>query len=173
MLGSLASLLSGGVTGLIGSVVTNVADYFDDKRKNNHELAMRELDIQEMDKEYEHRKDVQAIETQGETQTASYKHDSRAYSKGLKIESIWLKIPLVLNDFIRGCVRPLLTLFLVYLVWDTRQEIEMVIDQAGLQNLDPEQALTMYSMTIEMILFLASTAVGWWFGTSPKRKRKN
>ena len=140
MLG-LSSLLSGGATGLLGSIVTNISDYFDDRRKEKHELRMRELDIKEMDKEYQHRKEVQAVKTQGETQQASYQHDSRTYSKGLKVESTWLKALLVIGDFVRSQVRPILTLYLIYLVWDTRQEIKMVLDQAGMQGLKPEEAL--------------------------------
>jgi len=172
MWGTITSLLSGGVTGIFGSVVSNITDYFEQKRKNQQEIKLRELDIQEMQKEYEARKQVAAVKTSAETQQASYEHDSRSYSKGLDIKSAWVKIFLVFVDFVRGMVRPALTLFLIWLVWDTRQEVQMIIDQAGLDALSPEQAIGIYSAIVDMILFLASTAVTWWFGTRPRKSQK-
>lgn len=175
----LGSLIAGGGTGLIGSIVTNVTDYFEQKRKNKHEKEMRQLDLQEMDKEYEYKEriverktEAQETEASYRAQEESYEHDSRSYSAGVKVKSPWLKALLVVADFIRALVRPALTAYLIYLVWDTRQEVQMIIDQTGVQNLSISEALTIYSTIVDLILYLASVCVTWWFGTRPRKSKK-
>lgn len=172
MFGWIASLSSGGITGVLGSVVTNVADFFEQRRKNQHELELRKLDIQEMEKEYEYRKDVTAQKTQAASQQKSYEHDSRSYSSDTKLKSGWLKAPLVFVDFIRGMVRPALTIFLIMLVWMTFNKVQGVIDSAGMDAIRPEKAMTIYATVVDMILYLASTAVCWWFGTRPRSQQR-
>jgi hypothetical protein len=172
MFGALSSLLSGGVTGILGSVVSNVTDFFEQRRKNQHELELRKLDIKEMEKEYEYRKDVTAQKTQAEAQAISYEHDSRSYTSGMKIKSPWLKAPLVLVDLVRGLVRPALTVFLIALVWMTFLKVQQVIDAAGMEAIKPQKALGIYASVVDMILYLASTAVTWWFGTRPRSQQR-
>jgi len=53
MFGVIASLFSGGITGILGSIFTNVLNYFNQKQKNKHELALKQLDMQERDKDRE------------------------------------------------------------------------------------------------------------------------
>jgi hypothetical protein len=168
----LSSLLSGGATGIIGSVVTNVADYFEKKRDQSHEIRLRELDIQEMEKEYEYRSEITAQETQAAAQQTSYDHDARSYSSGVQVKSFWLKAPLVWADVIRALIRPILTLGLVFLVYLIFQKAQAVLQESDLQALDPESALAIYSTIIDMILYMASTAVTWWFGTRPRKQQK-
>jgi len=168
----LGSLLSGGVTGILGSAITNITDYFEQRRKNQHEIELRNLDIEEMQQEYEARQKIAKQEQEAKVQSQSYEHDSRSYSQGIKVQSVWLRAMLVFVDFVRGMVRPALTVFLIWLVWNTRQEVQMVIDQAGMDALSPEQAIGIYSSIVEMIMFLASTAVTWWFGTRPRKSQK-
>ena len=172
MFGAISSLLTGGATGIIGSVVSNVTDFMEQRRKNQHELELRKLDIQEMEKEYEYRKDVTAQKTQAEAQAISYEHDSRSYTSGMKIKSPWLKAPLVLVDLVRGLVRPALTVFLIFLVWNTFSEVQKVVNEAGMDALKPQEALGIYASVVDMILYLASTAVTWWFGTRPRSQQR-
>lgn len=180
MISALTSLISGGATGLLGSVISNVTDYFEAKQKRKHQLEMRKLDLEEMDREYsfqkgmaEQEQNFQLEERSYDIQEKSYDHDSAAYSKGLQIEKWWLKAMLVFVDFVRGLVRPALTIFLIWLVWDTRHEVQAVIDAAGMSAISPEKAMATYTMVIDMILYMASTAMAWWFGTRPKSKKKD
>ena len=172
MIGALTSIFSGVGTGLLGSVVTNVSDYFEQRRKNKHELAMRRLDIEEMDKDYEHRKDLKAQETQAVVQQKSYGHDARSYTEGMRIKSGWLKVPLVFVDFVRGLVRPALTVYLIVLVWLTFNRVEGVIDSAGMEAIKPQEALVIFAGVVDMILYLAATAVTWWYGTRPRSQQR-
>jgi len=168
----ISSLLSGGATGIIGSIVTNISDYFEQRRKNQHQLKLRELDIQEMEKEYEWRAKITEQKTETKVQEISYDHDSRSYTSGMQLKSGWLKAPLVFVDFIRGMVRPALTIFLIVLVWMTFNKVQGVIDSAGMEALNPDKAMSIYAGVIDMILYLASTAVTWWFGTRPRSQQR-
>jgi hypothetical protein len=132
-----------------------------------------------MDKEWEYRD--RASEREGETRlvesgddmrAASFKADRLAYARGLNLNSLWLKASLVFVDVVRGLVRPGLTLYLVWVVQATRSETEAIIRAAGLETINATQALTIYSATVDMLLFLAATAVTWWFGTRPIKKNK-
>lgn len=169
----MSSLLSGGATGIIGSIVTNTFDFFEQSRKNKQEIKRRELDIQEMDKEYEHRKEISAQKQEAETQETSYDHDTRAYTSGMKLESPWIKVPLVIVDTLRGVIRPALTLVLVYLTWRVFDSAHAVLEDAGLQTLEPSEAMTLVMSVVDMILYLTSTAVTWWFGTRPRSKKND
>ena len=175
----IGSLISGGATGIIGSLVSNFTDLWEQRQKNEHELAMRDRDLKEMDKEITHKEKIakykhetEEMKASYDAQEKSYEHDSRQYSSGLEIEKWWLKTLLVLGDFIRASVRPALTAFLIYIVYDTRQEVEMIIDHAGMNKLSPQEAITIYGSIVEMILYLSSTAVTWWFGSRPRSKKK-
>jgi hypothetical protein len=108
-------LLGGGVTGLLGGVFEGVAGYFRDKAERKHELDMRRLDLEEMDKEAELA--IQRVEVEGEieraikeaeadieeikagaaVQRATYGHD-----QSFKAESAWAKD-------LRALTRPLIT----------------------------------------------------------------
>lgn len=176
----LSSLLSGGLTGVIGSIVTNVSDYFEKRAKRKHQLEMRKLDLEEMDREYSFQKSMAAQEQEFkldersyDLQEKSYEHDAAAYSKGMQIEKWWLKAMMVFVDLVRGLVRPALTLFLIWLVWDTRAEVKAIMDAAGIQGngISPEKAVATYGLIVDMILYMASMTVCWWFGTRPKKDR--
>ena len=166
-----SSVISGGATGLIGTAITNVTDYFETKRDQNHALAMRDKDITEMDKEYEHRKDITAQKTAADTQEASYQHDSRSYTAGLKLKSPWLKAPLVFVDFARGLVRIILTLYLMVLVQIVFWQVQEVLREAGVDGLDVQDALSLYAKVINLILYIASTCILWWFGSRTRANK--
>lgn len=172
MWGAISSLFAGGATGVLGSIVTNIADFFEQRRKNQHELELRKLDIQEMQQEFEARKKIQAQESSAKTTQTSYEHDSRSYVGDMKIKSPWLKAGLVFVDFVRGLVRPALTIFLIILVWTVFLQVQEVLNAADVDPIPVSDALAIYSTVIDMILYLASTAVTWWFGTRPRSQQR-
>lgn len=178
MIDAISGLFSGGLTGVLGALVTNVADYFEKRNERKHRLEMRKLDLEELDKEYSYQKSMAEAEQTFELdkagydlQEASYEHDAASYSRGMKIERWWLKAMLVFVDFIRGLVRPALTLFLIWLVWETRMEVKAIIDASGLESIAPERAVDIYSQVVHMILYMAGMTVAWWFGTRPRKQK--
>ncbi len=175
----LTSLLTGGLTGVIGSLFSNISDIWKRHQDRKQELELKKLDMQMMDKEWEYRS--RQTEVEGENRVresadnlreASYAHDSLRYATGLKIKSAWLSGLLVLVDVVRGLIRPALTVYLIWLVRNTRAEVRAVIDAAGgVQALDVTTAVQVYRSIVEMILYLAATCVTWWFGTRPMQRK--
>ncbi len=166
------SLLTGGLTGVFGAIFTQIADFFKRKQELKHEVELRRLDIEIMDKEWEYRNRQAAVEGEVEMAKsadrlfeASYSADSARYCDPSKLSSASAML-LVFVDVVRGLIRPALTIYLIWLVADTRSEINTIIKNAGgMTALDMSQAFTIYNSTIEMVLYLAATCVAWWFGT--------
>jgi hypothetical protein len=92
----------------------------------------------------------------------------RAYSVGYKPSRIG-KFLLVIVDFVRGMTRPGLTLYLIWEVHKTRAEIEAILAEAGVSGISIGEAIGVYTLVVETILFLVTTAVTWWFGTRTKK----
>ncbi len=174
----LTSLLAGGLTGVLGAVFSNLADIWKRRQDRKHEIELRRLDLAIMDKEWEYRtrtaeaeEEVRLQESSDALRTASYTADTARYIDPAKIKSVCLKAALVAVDVIRGLIRPALTVYLLWLVWDTRCEVRTVIEAAGgIQAMDVRTAISVYRLIIEMILYLASTCVTWWFGTRPLKQ---
>ncbi len=178
-MGAILSLLSGGLLGTIGSLLSNVMDFFKVKEQNKQEVKMKQMDLDAMDKEYEYREtaaqlnaDVALTESGDDLREATYDHDEAKYSKGMIIKSIFLKAPLVFVDVVRGLIRPALTVYLIALVTMVFYMVKAIIDQEGL-TIDPVEALAIFAQVVDMILFLASMAIGWWFGDRSKKAVKN
>ncbi len=175
----LETLLSGGATGLIGSAISNIVDIFKERQQQKFELEKRRLDIEQIDKEQQFQLEQTTIEKEAEIEGAemdliekSYEHDAARYSAGLKIKNTWLKASLIIVDIIRGLVRPVMTAVMLYVLWETRLEVKGVLDAAGVQGLDVDQALNIYQSLVDAIVYLALTAGFWWFGTRPMKKKK-
>ncbi|EMG36600.1 hypothetical protein PCS_02612 [Desulfocurvibacter africanus PCS] len=170
MLDLLSSIFAGGVTGIIGSALTLVGDLFKAREQRKADEARRKHDLAMMDKEYQYRErqasiesDTRQAEADAGTLAASYAHDRAVYAT---VDGPWyLRLLLVGVDVARGLVRPCLTVFLIWLVWDLRTEVKGILTSAGLQGLTAGDALGIYRDVAEMILYLAATCVTWWFGT--------
>jgi hypothetical protein len=171
----LTSLISGGLLGVIGSIFSNTTGDFEKKQELKQQIELKKLDLEKMDRVHEYQlkgknidADVKMEESADDVQEQSYSHDNMSYSKGQKFS--WLgRILLVLLDITRALVRPALTLFLIWQVHETRMEVKTILDAAGIAGLSLEESLSIYREIVQMILFLASTATCWWFGTRPVR----
>ena len=74
-------------------------------------------------------------------------------------------------DVVRGLIRPVLTVYLIYCVTVLRDQLEALLREAGFESLHINQVTSMYEEALPMVLFLACTAVAWWFGSRPPRKK--
>lgn len=176
--GLLGSLFSGGATGLIGVVLQRFADYKNkqldmqiEKQRGELELQKRQMDIQVTQAEYAGK--VQVAEVEGATQ--SDVAATQAFAQTLFKEPERYSNPnsvttgqgwvLVIIDAIRGCVRPLLTIYLCALtsfIW------YQVKEKLGSENLDAAASLQVWQMVVQQILYLTTTVTLWWFGTRNK-----
>jgi len=173
------SVFSGGATGLIGVALQRYADYKNRqleiqaaKEKFEHDLALKQVDMQIMEKEWAGR--VQVAQTEAEAAAdaaasqafaASYAMEPKRYSEGAPVGKVG-GILLVLLDLFRGVVRPALTVYLCVLTTMIYYQARKLVDK---EDLDPEQALQIEHLIIGTILYLTTTCVLWWFGTRNKQ----
>ena len=168
-------VLGGGVTGLFGVVAQR---YFDLKKldkdleaqrdRNAHEIAKMEAEGRLMEKEYAARTQIALSEAEGKaavadasTLAASFDTEPKRYSDPTRADKTqnWL---LVILDFIRGLVRPGLTMYLCAVT--TLIYIDAHLSLQG-KNVSPEQAMEVMKLVIETVLYLTTTCTAWWFGT--------
>lgn len=171
MLEILGALVSGGATGLLGSAVSAFTKFKLQKLQNDFEIAKIEKETEQMRMEQETRMAVADIEATTKKETsadslveASYAHDTAAYATGTKARD---SKAFIFLDFVRGMVRPLLTIYLMVLSTWLTVEVFSILN--GLENaISAEQAYTLVQQAIATILYLTSTIVLWWFGTRNK-----
>jgi len=182
----LIETILGGLTGLVGSVVTSIMNYKTMKAKNEHELAMIQAQTAAMKAEAEAQIQVTKAQIEGAVELAdaqSYMASQRSGNEVLFGENwvdkllattgwlSWIAGPVAcivaflfgLVDWLRGLMRPLMTAYLVgmstyitYLAWN-------IVQKYG-QGMTSGEATAIYRSVIEVILYLTVSCVTWWFG---------
>lgn len=163
MLDLIMGVLSGGVTGLIGTVISGGMKYFENKQKHGHELAIMQAENEQMVVEANIAKDIAELDMESKDRTAawsaleaSYKESTSRMSTG---DSGWL----IVVDVVRGLMRPVMTLGLLVLMGVIYFTVaEGLMDPDG----TPMQVKIIFTVT-----YLATTSVLWWFGTRMMDKK--
>lgn len=152
MMDMIFSVLTGGATGILGSVlgkVFNFADVFiEEKRaKGEHErtIEMHRLQSELRADELESELAIVQEQSAGAAQVASY-----AMMTGVEVPYPWVAAILRL-------MRPLLTVMLVGIVWYI---------YASSDDLAQQETI------IQSVIYMSSTAVLWWFGDRAMRPKK-
>ena len=172
------SAVTGGGTGLLGSLVSGVSEYFQQKEENRHDEVMMDKENDQIKLEADRDIKVSKMETTAQVEEAeaeaaaeikskSYESDARRYlSKGAMRDSIWATRAMAAVDFVRGMTRPTLTLYLALvstlIYWQTYQISKAV-------EISPEQAFELLRISTLGILYLFGMAVAWWFGDHGKK----
>lgn len=180
-LGLITSAFGGGLTGLLGGVVDKVFTYKTKKleieqnrERFAHEVNMRKADAEIMAQEWAARTKVAEVE--GEAKVAV--EDSKAFAVSLATEDKnyldyldklnskqdWFFVVL---EFVKGMIRPGLTLYLCLLTTLLYVKASKLVPS----EIDPSQALAMVDSIMNTIMYLTTTCVLWWFGTRNKEKR--
>lgn len=158
MLEALMAIVTGGATGLLGTLLSSATGYFERKQRHRHELKLRELDAKIVETEAASAERVAAI--------AAESHQSAAESRALQAsydaagvrwstgDSAWL----VAVDVIRGLIRPVLTVGFVALCG----VIYFTLPRWSQGDVE--------ARIIDTALYLMTTTVLWWFGTRPKKQ---
>jgi hypothetical protein len=183
----LLETILGGVTGLVGNVISSIMTYKTQKLKNAHEQSMLRLETAAMRAEAEANIRITKAQIEGAVEIA----DSGAYMASMQmgnkamfnekwvdrlfdVEGKWrlLTFPLGcfaafmfgLVDWLRGFMRPALTMYLTalttaitWMAWD-------VMQKHGLGSMTPEQALSVFNQVIAIVIYLTVSCVTWWFG---------
>lgn len=167
----LVTILSGGATGLLGTLFSGVSGYFKQKAAFAHEESMARLRLDEQKMEIEGK--IQVTVEEGKIATAladaklqesSYKHDKRAYIKGA-VSSFWRGL-LAMVDVIRGLMRPSITTYMMVLT--TIMYLDVLRMVQGLDSMPPEFLLKVLEKIILMVIYVTTTCIFWWFGSRVK-----
>ena len=141
----LLSLLTGGATGVLGTLVSGGLSFLKKGQDNKHSIRMREFDLKELDLELSSAEKIAVLSAEKSALEGSYE-DSRTFvTQGMELTAgqKWIA---VLIDLVRSLMRPMITLFFLgitgYLTW------------VGGLNDDIEQT----------VLYLTATTTVWWFG---------
>ncbi len=173
--------LLGVVTGFLGNIVTSFTNLKAQKLKNAHDLSMLTAQTEATIKEAE--ANIRITETQiaGEVEKA----ESAAYLQSIKesttetsnklvekllsgnkvSQAIGILLTFLLGfvDFIKGAVRPGLTIYLVALTTViTAQAWEIM--GAHQEALSAIEAKALYMEVINIVIYLTVSTVTWWFG---------
>lgn len=167
MLDLVLGVLTGGATGLIGTVISGGMKFFENKQRNAYELAVMDKEMEQMDKEAEIARDIKELDMEGKDRTAawsaleaSYKESTTRMSSGDHPALVWV-------DVVRGLMRPFITLGLLAGIG--------VIYFSSAASLPAPDGTPMTVFIIQTVLYVGTTAVLWWFGTrnlSPSPSRR-
>lgn len=190
----IGGVLSGGATGLIGIIVQR---WFDNKKqkndlelvKLNHEnaIALARIESESAKQVATVRADAdmavarsdenaRADEAAAKSLVASYEHDKATYGGAKAVgRKGWVgglaALMMTTVDFLRGSIRPGMTVYLCYVVtvlfyWakDLAQQNGVTLSQPQIENL--------LLQIVATILYVFTTVTLWWFGTRPANQGK-
>lgn len=177
----------GGLTGLIGNVVTGFINYKTMKIKNEHEVAMLKAETEAMTKEAEMQIQVAKAKIEGEIELA----DTQAYiesqksgrekhfsdkwvDKLLDIDGKWrilsfpaavfISIMFGFVDWLRGFMRPALTIYLTGMSTVITWMAWTILKEYGMEQITVQEAIGIYNQVVSIIIYLTVSCVTWWFG---------
>lgn len=178
MIEALVSLLSGGLTGIIGSAISKYSEFKTRKLELENQVAMANIETQHI--ELETRANVQIQESEAEASvqrsadaalSASYSADVSAYLQAATGHGRVVTFFMGCVDFIRGLMRPAITLYLIALTSWVSYTLYDLIVQLGAADFDGYEAIVLWRQVIDMVLYLTATAITWWFGSRPASRK--
>ncbi len=182
-------IILGGITGLIGNAFTTWFKFKNAKMDYTHKEKMVSLETQAMIQESQMQIEVTKSRIEGEIELA----DSASFQKSQEIGSKQLFhekwIDMIMEggkrkwtgwffrlmgtciaasfafvDWLNAAMRPVLTLYLVggssyitYLAWK-------IMVASGLETMTAVQAVDIFQQVTSTMIYLAVSAVTWWFG---------
>jgi hypothetical protein len=180
-------ILFGGITGLLGNVLTSFFKYKNAKMEFDHKEKMVKLETEAMLEEAKAQISIAKARIEGEVELA----EVEAYKEGIEsgkekffgqqwidrmLQSTgWssyilqpiaalLAICFAFIDLLRGLMRPVLTVYLTglttyitYLAWT-------ILEMKGMQALSVADAVGIFNDVISTVIYLTVSAITWWFG---------
>jgi len=170
----------GVVTGLIGNIVTTVSNNIAQKLKNQHELKMRELEIDAMKAEADLNLRVTETQLAGEIQRL----EEQSYNDNIKLANArevdnatigklidnkptsWLGAIVLfllgMVDVLKGFMRPGLTLYLTIITsWLTFKAYSIL--QLKQEVISADMAVQIFTTNMDTVTYLTISVITWWF----------
>jgi hypothetical protein len=175
VIGAIGSILTGGATGVIGAGLSRFADYKLEKLRMEHSREETRLQNEQIRIEGQVRTQVAEVEAAGEAEVAGYSALSASYQADAatylaKATGKFSSFFMGMVDWVRGMTRPVVTGYLITLTtWIAFQLYGLVGGLHEQQVLVSEGDLVrIWWDVINVVLYLTSAAVLWWFGSRPK-----
>ena len=175
------------VTGLVGNIITAFTNYKTQKMKNEHDAKMMDLEIKKMIAQTNAAIKITEAKVKGAVEVA----DSKAYEESqrqgnkrlmgegwierlLEYDNKWLSwltticavllaTGLGFVDFLKGLIRPGVTLYLMGVTsWLTWKAYGIL--QATNVGITTAQAVAIYNDVTSIVIYLTVSSVTWWFG---------
>jgi|10_taG_2_1085330.scaffolds.fasta_scaffold107219_2 hypothetical protein len=173
ILGAVSSIATGGLTGLIGSGISQFMEHRKQKTEYAHQLASRRLDLEIVEKKAELQIKVKetdaniALEIEaGKDFRNSFDNDKARYVDSSRTGAV-VNFLLGCVDVIRGMIRPVATIFFSYLTYSISDSLLTLL--GGIDQLPREQLVDLLNRVTQTILYIATTCILWWFGTRPPK----
>lgn len=165
----LSILTSGGfgaITGLIGGFLTRVQENKRHALDQKHALAMRKLDLGELQLEHRHQlavqdKNIELAETEGNLRVDL--EEARAFTESQKSGGRYM-------DAAKSIMRPILTLYVVALTSVMFAKIHGLLADADALPLGT--LANLYADIAQQIVFLTVLGFSWWFSARPTSLRR-
>jgi len=177
----------GGVTGLVGNVITGILGYKTQKLKNDHEINILRAETEAMKMEAQMQIEVTKAEIEGAVELA----DAQAYMISQKVGSekmfsekwidklfsvegkfgrffaipaaVLIAILFGFVDWLRGFMRPALTLYLTGVTTVITWMAWDILNKHGI-GMTSAEAIATYTQVTGMVIYLTVSCVTWWFG---------
>lgn len=149
MLDGLLSILTGGATGVLGTLLSFGTKFFEDRARHKRELDLRALDIELAKTEAAGAERAAAIEAESDREAAEWgamQESIRDAGREWSTDGHWL---LTWTEAFRRLTRPGLTLLFVALTG----AIYFTIADGEIQL-----------RVVDTVLYLATASTLWWFG---------
>ena len=157
------SILTGGATGLLGTAVSGVIDFFQARQRHGQEMDLRRLDIELAKTEAEGALARAAIVAEAERERAEWEALEASYRQAARRWSRpgegWV---MQLVDAVRGLTRPALT-------WSLFALVGAIYFLLGASEFTAEP---LRPRIVETVLYLFTAAILWWFGARQIEKRR-
>lgn len=187
-------VILGGVTGLLGNVITGILKYKNQKMQFAHDEKMVALETAAMKEEAKMQIAVTKAEIEGAVELA----DAQAYMESIKagqkpmfsekwidrlfsVEgkfgrffavpvAVFISFGFALVDWLRGFMRPALTLYLTGMSTVITYMAWEILQKNGIV-MDADQAVGIYNETTSIVIYLTVSCVTWWFGDRTMSKQ--
>ena len=152
MLDAVLAIVTGGATGLLGTALSFVTNYFQARQKHAQEVELRKLDAEVAKIESAGYEKVAQIEAESAEAKSAWKALEESYREAARR---WSRpgdgFLMLFVDFCRGMTRPMLTWAFVALTGAIY--FTVAADDAKVQG-----------QIVDTVLYLTTTTVLWWFG---------
>lgn len=154
----------GAVTGLVGGWLAKREARKMEELRYNHEAVMAKFQAEEAKAERDQalalgEQNKQLAEIEGQQRVEEKTVDAFKAS----MESQGKTTGNALFDFVLRLVRPIITVWLLVLLGGIYGKLDELT--GGLESLSAKEQLTLYMTIVDAIIFLTTTAVGWWFAS--------